>query len=166
MKLEPGCLFSSLSDTCHPDEVDHHPHHDSCNIHTIPRTRQDLVVSSSGQLNTNKTRCRQIIPKRKANETSHHRSRVPNSSAQNQYTFNHDNYTPKRCRRFLSLPILLILLLSMPSIIYPTLAMQKGAAIQKSEQLQQKDQLVEMVIILAFILITLIDHVSITGRRS
>lgn len=164
-QLEPDCLFSSMSDTCQPDEYDH-PHHKSCNnnIHPHPpRVHHSVSSSSSGQLYRHKindqgTLCPQIIKSNHEvnNESSCRTKRdhpqLQNTNAQNRYIFNNynriNNYSSKRCYRSLSLPVLLILVLSMPSIIYPVSAMQKGAALQKQEQqLQQKDQLVEMVIV-------------------
>ena len=161
--LEPACLFSSssTSDITQRDEDDH-PHHfhdekesqdNSCNIH--PHPHQDLVSYSSGQLfyNPDQIRDSRIIlihegVKNKDRNCQNNREER-SSTAHKSCIFN--NRYSNKCHRFLSLPILLILVtLSLPCFIPSASCMNpvKGAALQqqKTEQLQQKDQLIEVVI--------------------
>ena len=164
MMPEPACLFSSsssTSDITQRDEDDaHHFHHEkdsqdnSCNIH--PHPDQDLVSYSSGQLFYNRDQIRhsQIVLTheegiKNKDRNCHNNRQEKNSTAHKSCIFN--NRYSNKCHRFLSLPILLILVtLSLPCFIPSASSMNpaKGAALQqqKTEQLQQKDQLIQVVI--------------------
>lgn len=163
MMLEPACLFSSSSSTSDITQRDD-PHDEkesqdnSYNIHSHPH--QDLVSYSSGQLFHNSTqirhRVRQIVLTHeegiKNKDRNCHNRQQKNSTAHEIFIFNNQvNRHSNKCHRFLSLPILLILVtLSLPCFIPSASCMNptKGAALQqqKTEQLQQKDQLIEVVI--------------------